>query len=216
MSDKMNDTGDSGLVVSYLILRRAIGYLGLALPFVLSIGGYFVFGKGIQTSISSYYYTGMRDFFVGVLCAIGVFLLSYKGYERIDAVAGDLACVFGVGVALFPTSPDDAPTTIGKIHWILAALFLATLAYFSLCLFTKTDATKRPTEQKLQRNRVYRICGWLMVACLLLILIFKFLPESVQANLAALDPVYWLESTAILSFGVSWMVKGEAILKDAA
>jgi len=28
------------------------------------------------------------------------------------------------------------------------------------------------------------------------------------------NPLFWLETLAILAFGVSWIVKGEAILKD--
>jgi hypothetical protein len=29
-----------------------------------------------------------------------------------------------------------------------------------------------------------------------------------------LTPVFWLESTAVISFGFSWLTKGETILKD--
>jgi hypothetical protein len=32
--------------------------------------------------------------------------------------------------------------------------------------------------------------------------------------LTAFNPVFWLETIAILAFGVSWLTKGEAILKD--
>lgn len=42
-------------------------------------------------------YTGMRDVFVGALCAIAVFLRSYRGYDRRDHIAGNLACVFAAG-----------------------------------------------------------------------------------------------------------------------
>ena len=94
------------LVFSYLELRKAIGILGMVLPFVVSLGAWLFFQEGIQRSISAYYHTGMRDVFVGTLFAIGFFLLSYKGYERSDAIAGDLGCLFAVGVALFPTAPE--------------------------------------------------------------------------------------------------------------
>jgi hypothetical protein len=30
----------------------------------------------------------------------------------------------------------------------------------------------------------------------------------------ALHPVFWLESTAVIAFGVAWLTKGEMILKD--
>jgi hypothetical protein len=91
-----------------------------------------------------------------------------------------------------------------------------TLIFFSLFLFTKTDETRRPTRRKLQRNVVYQICSGLMVACLLLMGVYTFLPETGKALFAHLKPIYWLEALAILAFGVSWFVKGEAILKDDA
>src|SRR5512143_1409059 len=102
---------DSTLVFSYLTLRKAIGALGLALPFVLSFGAFLIFHQPVQNSISHYYWTGMRDVFVGMLFAIGFFLLSYQGYERADRIAGILACVFAVGVALFPTVPNAEAVT---------------------------------------------------------------------------------------------------------
>src|SRR3989344_41314 len=96
------------LVLSYLDLRKAIGVIGMALPFVLVFGKFSIQGGGIQSSISSYYYTVMGDVFVGSLCAIAVFLGSYRGYTRTDSIAGNLACVFALGTALFPTAPEDA------------------------------------------------------------------------------------------------------------
>jgi hypothetical protein len=90
---------ENALIISYLTLRKAIGILGAALPFVLAIGAAVLFMTGIQDSISAYYYTGMRNVFVGMLCATGFFLLSYKGYERKDSIAGNLGCLFAVGVA---------------------------------------------------------------------------------------------------------------------
>lgn len=205
---------EQSLVVSYLTLRTAIGVLGCLFPFVLSLGAALVFQRGIQESISAYYYTGMRDVFVGILCAIGVFLLSYHGYERADDIAGDLGCAFAVGVALFPTTPANGATgeekIIGGLHLAFASLFFLTLAYMSLCLFTKSDQ-EQPKKKKLQRNRVYRICGYTMVLCLVLIAVEGLLPKELRQSLDRLDPKFWLESAAVFAFGVSWLTKGEAI-----
>src|SRR5207342_1429632 len=74
---------NSILVISYLGLRKAIGILGVALPFVLPFGQILLHALGIQSSlhspviansVSSYYDTDMRNIFVGSMCAIGVFL----------------------------------------------------------------------------------------------------------------------------------------------
>src|SRR6267378_5672793 len=104
-------SGPNGsLVLSYLGLRKAVGIIGSALPFVLAFGKMLLEGPGIQDSISGYYYTDMRNVFVGSLCAIGVFLMSCRGYDRKDEIAGYLACVFAIGVALFPTTQAIAKT----------------------------------------------------------------------------------------------------------
>jgi len=204
------------LVLSYLELRKAVGIIGFALPFVLAFGKILVEGLGIQSSISGYYYTDLRNVFVGSLCAIGVFLMSCRGYDRKDRIAGSVACVFAIGVALFPTTPYVDATSqdklIGALHWSFAALLFLTLAYFSLALFTKTAPDKAPTPQKLQRNIVYRACGCTILACIFLIAVVALPP--VKTLVERLSPVFWLESLAIVSFGVAWLTKGETILKD--
>jgi len=206
------------LVFSYLTLRKAIGFLGIALPFAVSLGALILFRTRIQSSISSYYYTGTRDVLVGALWAIGFFLLSYRGYEPVDNITGNLGCVFALGVALFPTAPDLNPSTtarlIGYFHMAFAGLFFLTLIFFSLFLFTKTKPHVQPTRRKLQRNILYRVCGVAMATCILLMTIYTFLPDAAAASLECYHPIFWLETIAILSFGISWLTKGEGILKD--
>jgi hypothetical protein len=204
------------MVISYLVLRRAVGVIGTALPFVLVIGKWLLDGWGIQQSISAYYYTSMRDVFVGSLCAIGIFLFSYHGYEPADDVAGNLACVFAVGVALFPTPPaigaSATQALLGHVHLTFAAAFFLSLAYFSLVLFRKTHPNKQMTARKVQRNAVYTACGYTILVCIALIMVDTvFLGRSAVQSL---DPVFWLEAAAVLAFGISWLTKGEAILAD--
>jgi len=204
------------LVVSYLVLRRAIGIIGLALPFVLALGKIVFEGPGIQSSISAYYHTDMRDVLVGSLCAIGVFLMSYRGYERRDEIAGRLGSVFAIGVALIPTAPAVGATALEKVlsatHFGLAGLFFGTLAYFSIVLFTETAPDAKPTRKKLQRNVIYRVCGYTMLATVGLIGLFTL--PSVFPLVERFTPRFWLEALGIVAFGVSWLVKGETILKD--
>ncbi len=211
MSGKSNDS----LVLSYLSLRRSVGVIGITLPFVLAFGKIFLQSPGIQTSISAYYYTVMRGVFVGALWAIGVFLYSYHGYEKQDDVAGDLACIFAIGTALFPTTPSlatELQMTIGRFHLAFAASFFLTLAYFALVLFRKTNQNGNMTKKKRQRNMVYTICGCTIIACIVLIALLKIAPQYFPVS--QLTPVFWLEALAIFSFGFSWFVKGEAILAD--
>jgi hypothetical protein len=214
-----NESGNErSLVFSYLELRKAIGILGIALPFVVALGGLILFQTGLQSSISAYYHTAMGDVLVGTLFAIGFFLLSYRGFDRRDGIAGDLACIFFVGVALFPTAPQgevtDIDRLVGYAHMVFTALAFGALIYFSLYLFPKTAPGVPPTKRKLQRNRVYKACGYIMAVCLVLIGVNFLLPSDIASSLAGLRPVFWLEAIAIWAFGISWFTKGEAILKD--
>jgi len=209
---------ETSLHLSYLELRKAIGILGIALPVVLSLGALILFQTGLQGSISGYYFTGMRDVFVGSFAAIGLFLLSYKGYDWRDDMFGNLACIFAIGVALFPTATEDVTASgariVGYIHLAFATLFILTLTYFSLFLFTKTDPNKAPTKRKIQRNRVYTICGYAMATCTLLIAIYFFLPAEIGLVFKEYRPIFWLESLADVAFGISWFTKGAGLLAD--
>lgn len=201
------------LVLSYLGLRRAVGYIGIGLPFVLLIGKLLLQGGPLPGSISAYYYSDMRNVLVGALFAVAIFLISYR-YDTPDARAGTLAGIMAIGVALFPTSPAD-PTgqerVIGTVHLVCAAVFFLTLAYFSYFLFTRTGQTE-PTPRKKQRNIVYRVCGILIVVCIVLAVLADNLLGTTLVD--ELHPVFWLESVAIVAFGVSWLIKGETILRD--
>jgi hypothetical protein len=74
---------NNGFVISYLNLRKAVGVLGIALPVVL-ISIYPLLNKGcrLPPSISHYFYTNMGSYFTGTLCAVAMFLFSYKGPEK--------------------------------------------------------------------------------------------------------------------------------------
>lgn len=218
MSEHSN--AENSLVISYLSLRKFVGIVGITLPFILALGNMFFVGFTIESSISSYYHTAMGDVFVGGLCAIGVFLLSYRGYDWIDSVSGDLACVFAVGVALFPTIADDPALIHGysailsKIHYGFAAGLFLILAFFCLYLFRLTDPSEECTPQKNVRNKVYLVCGILILVCIALIALLS-LPQLRAVSFYGITPVFWLESIAICAFGLSWLVKGETILADS-
>lgn len=207
------------LVLPYKELRVTIGLLGMLMPLILYVGGRVIFGKVLQESISAYYHTGMRDVMVGILFAMGVFLFSYKGYGHADDIAGNLACLFAIGTALFPTLRDGETGEIYKrisvVHHIFAASFLLSLTYFCLVLFTKSKHKPADmSDMKKLRNTVYRVCGGVMLASILLIAIYFAAFGAEGRFLGITNPIYWLETLAIFAFGFSWFVKSEVILKD--
>jgi len=209
-------TAKDPIVLSYLALRKAVGAVALGLPFVLAIPWWILRDHMIESSISGYYYTGMRNLFVGSLCAIAMFMLCCRGYDWQDELAGIFSAVCALGVAFFPTAPDDCATQrqhhIGFVHYTFAALLFLTLAYFCLVLFKMSAKDKIMTRKKAQRNLVYTVCGCVILASILLIVVLKFL--SVRYLFGSLGSVFCFETTALLAFGTAWLIKGETFLKD--
>lgn len=212
----------NNIIISFKTLRKAIGILGIALPFICVIGASALTGCWcVQTSISFYHFTKLDGVVIGTLCVLGAFLLSYNGYDLQDTIVSKLAGVFAILIALFPAkgpsvwSPCDVLQTHSSadsdtVHSIATALFFVALIYMSLFLFTKDGGA--PTPQKLKRNVVYRICGFTMLGSIIFLGICDLvhIPESWKAW----DPILVFETVALIAFGVSWLTKGEAILKD--
>ena len=216
MTDHAADRSDPG-VLTPDGLRLAVGVIAIALPFVLAIGKLLLDGGGLLGSISDYYYTGMRNVLVGALSAFSVFLASYRGYGPKDNWSTNLAAVLSIGVAFFPTTPAHAATAtqevVGKIHLICAAGFFITIALVSITLFTRTKpGPDQRTRRKLQRNRVYVVCGWIILACVAAVFVLGLMSSTLSVK--QLQPTFWLESIAVFAFGVSWFVKSETVLAD--
>jgi hypothetical protein len=200
-------------------LRRGIGVVALALPVVLTVGNILLARRfTLLGSISGSYYTAMRDVFVGSMCAIGVFLICYR-YEKRDDRLSTLAGVLAIAVALFRTTSGDptvkltsTDTAIGWVHQLSAVALFVVLAYFCFFLFTRTDSAKQPSPRKRLRNRLYRACGGVILACMGLAALANALPAAARDTI---KPLFWCEAIAVLAFGAAWMVKGETIFRDA-
>ncbi len=199
--------------ISYLQTRRMIGIFGFALPVLLLAGSFVPNGPGtVLGSISQYYGTNMRDFFVGILCAIALFLFSYKGYNRIDSVLASLAAVFALGVAFFPVMSPCV--LVQYLHLTFAALLFITLAIISLCIFTLTQDNTPAVGRKRIRNTMYRVCGWLMLGCIAVLFLYHLVLVGRFGWLDTLRPVFALETLALFAFGTSWLIKGRTLWKD--
>jgi uncharacterized membrane protein YidH (DUF202 family) len=211
---------DNEFVISFFTLRKAIGWLGLLLPIIVRWGAKLVEKIPSHDSISAYYYTSMRDEFVGILAAVGVFLFCYRGPDKQDNILTNIAGLCAIGIGLLPTEPiyHDLIATrfdtsancysnhgpLGLHIYVVAAFFLI-ISYLAIFRFPKPS---RPviTKQKLSRNKIYRACGIVMVVMLVAIV-------AIKAN-SMRQSIFWPETIAIVAFGVAWLTKGQAILKD--
>jgi hypothetical protein len=110
-------------------------------------------------------------------------------------------------VAFFPTgAPDGFPVApwwtpwTGGIHYVSAVVLFSTFAFYCLYLFPKSQVKKggRLPLEKRVRNKIYRVCGLVIVACMLWAGSSWFTGAS----------IFWAEALALNSFAVSWLVKG--------
>ena len=191
---------------SYIFMRFAIGVLGVALPLQLLAEPLFFNGQpSPRGSLSAYYYSGMREFFVGVLWAIGVFLVTYKFAERskesrVSTYAGLAAIVValfpterpGDGFALTPLQAQIGEETVEGIHFGSAGAFIALLALISF-YFGKFGHARR---------RLHYACAATIVAALAFAAFAGITGEPDKGLLFA-------EVLAVLAFTVSWMAKVE-------
>ena len=222
-------------LTNYMFLRKAVGLVGTLLPVILLVVNPIALsiensGCGlVPDSVSGYYYSPVRNIFVGALCALGLFLIAYVGYDLGDRLVTDAAGLFALGVALFPTKPTVASPpsvtcqtvavlstreqVVGDIHLVSAALMFLFLAWMAI-RFTNTDPKLPQSPQKPTRDLVYVGCAIVIIVCLVAAGITGLLPNSVKAHFP-----WWLflyEAVAIFAFGASWFVKGETlgVLKD--
>jgi hypothetical protein len=153
---------------TYTALRIGFAVLSAALPIVLYVVSRLRSpGLELQNSMSAYYHAGsgaVRDEFVGILCAVGVFLYLYKGYTARENIALNVAGVSIVGCALVPMQWNcGASCSSYSIHDILGFIFFLAIAY--VCLFRAADTLSLIPERKsAQRFKSsYQIIGGLLI-----------------------------------------------------
>jgi peptidoglycan/LPS O-acetylase OafA/YrhL len=210
-------------LIPFLWIRRSIGFLGFLFPLILIVGAK-LFNKDcplILSSISDYYHTNMRDVFSVVLGLLAFSLFTYRGPDKEDSIASTLAAACAMGIIFFSTTTVNKNICIAcdvkqnqTMHLLFATLLFLILAYFALKLFPKTKEHETPTPEKLKRNTLYKTCGYIMLACIVIIAVYMLWLQD-RGILANVPVVFILEWIALWAFGISWIVKGEwFILKD--
>ncbi len=200
-----------------LRLRKHLGVLGISLPFILWVFNRFQ----IESSISHYYYTSASVIFTGILFAFGLFLFSYRGYDKekgeivTDNLATNIAGVLALITAVIPTTCGleqscEAPNghndqILGAIHLISAAGFFIIMGWMAFYKFTKGQISG---TQKRKKNLLFRICGIGVWASLIFISIDKWGPLSLTEYGTFIG-----ETIALVFFGTAWLVKGGSLKK---
>jgi hypothetical protein len=210
------------LVLSYIGVRRAIGVSGFLLPILLGPAGWLIFGVEIQDNISNYYHTKLRDVFVGTMCAIGIFLYCYRGYDWVENWTANLGCLSAIGVALFPLDANSDPlfqkSIIGYLHTASGGMFFLTLAFYSIVHFPRTQDTKQESDSHpTERKFIYRATGIVILLSLAAMGSYLLLlPVEWKRSLNRYNFLFWMESIAVWSFASAWLTKGRTIVAEIA
>lgn len=207
------------IVVSFRLMRLLVGVLGLSIGVLLPLlTALFSKCSIVQESISHYYYTITGDVFVGLLCAVAFFLISYPGDGRWEDIWTNLAGVCALAVAFFPTGYHQLNNTCTKysfayaewvsiVHLLAAGAFFLILGGVAFFQFPKIpEADSRPPTHAKAAN-FYRGCGLLMWLCILSLVPMIF-NESYRAFLSQNKIVFIVEVTALIAFGTAWLKKG--------
>lgn len=224
------------IIGTYLNLRVGMATLAFALPIILCIGGllqaWINHPLEIQNSLSAYYHAiplnncppshlGVyRDLFVGLLTAISICLITYRGYTPLENWMLNIAGFFLSLVAFFPMGWPPQENNCGftqpgslffgipglEIHFVSAGLFFL-LLILTVIFTSKTTLQSqylvRPLSAKKQRRweNIYTVFSILMLTPAVILILGKFVLPSWHAS------VLWAELSGIIFFAIYWVIK---------
>ncbi|PBQ31794.1 hypothetical protein CNR22_08440 [Sphingobacteriaceae bacterium] len=229
--------------IKFKSLRHCIGLFGLALPSLVVIQARLV-GQCdcLQDSISHYYFTVSAPWFIGILWGLGLVLIFYPTPKpksnpvsacswricrvfrpKLDGTLTSISGIFAICVSLIPTNSNSTDSCAifqysdsnirAGIHYFSAASMLIIFSYMSVCIFTRTnDKNWRENKWKVRRNQVYIWCGVITFLSILTVAALAIM-EACHIQIPP-KSTYWLEVSALVPFGIAWLVKGGFMLTD--
>lgn len=215
--------------LTYLLLRVGVGVLAVLLPIILAIGGFAFYRLDLQDSISAYYHAFvattrfpdvfaidghglMRNWFVGILWAIGFFLILYKGFGRRESRALNVAGVLLIMVSMFPMgwTCRDTCSRIST-HGVSAVLFFFAIGY--VCIFRSGDTLALlPVRQQAAYQKIYRAIGSVMWVFPLAVALL----EAARIRVFGTHTVFFVEVAGIWTFAAFWLLKSFEIARTGA
>ena len=221
---------DNELVLSYNAVRIAVGVTALTLPIMLLLISSYTNTPFFPT-MSDCYHGPARDYFVGALCAIAVFMASYKGYDRkpdesvwlTDRKISMAIAICAVLVAFVPTVSEAGgvnDTFLAQlfvrafganatyVHYAAAVLLLGFFAVMCLVNFRRSSTAPEDMDRaKRFKNRLFLVCGVIVVVGMTVGFAANYLLD--ETFVARLRLIFWVEVVAVWAFSIAWLVKGE-------
>lgn len=213
MAEKFDDIIADIINTTYQKIRIGAALIGVLFPLVLWAGS-LLSGNPLEPTISHYYYTEMRDVFVGSLFALGVLLYLYKGFEPKEDNALNLAGILAVIIALVPTAKEGYFKNIAIIkdigvHGACAFIFFLTIAYVSWTCGKYTLQYLESEEDQELFGNLYKIIAIAMgVVVFSAVLILMRLDDVTEYPIG-----FFIELAAIWVFAAYWIVQTVVIIK---
>jgi hypothetical protein len=214
VSPRSTDPGSAPYIRSYVFMRRVVGRLAFLLPPLIVLGEPLVFDDRPFPlgSLSAYYYSGFREVFVGLLFAIGVFLVLYKWPERTrEARVSTYAGLAVLVVALFPTGKPGAKVATTPLQDLLGEEWVERIHFGAagIFIFLLSRISRYWARHRRDRKRLHKICEWAIVAALVLAIGEGVFDWPDYGILVA-------EFAAVWAFAISWLATVERDPKPRA
>jgi hypothetical protein len=203
------------IFATYANLRIGVVAIAILFPFLLWGGGA-IHGISLPDSMSAYYHVtengkSMRNWFVGILFALGIILYLYKGYSHQENYALNVAGVFAIGIAIFPME-WDCGEECNKLsaHGVSAVLFFLSVAYVCLrCASDTLDLMNDENREKRYRM-YYRLIGAGLICSPLIAVLMTFISQQSKSY------TFMAETAGIWVFGSYWLLKSWEIASTNA
>jgi hypothetical protein len=192
------------ILSTYFHLRVGLVVLSFVFPLLLYFGGlWWGHVNHLAESMSAYYNEsggGMRNWFVGILWAIGWFLFLYRGFSPLERWLLNLAGFFAVVVAMRPCQCWDGSDTSDAIHVTSAVLFFLCVA--AVCFFcAEQTVTLLPVKDQPAFKARYRAISAALIAS-------PVVAISVSVWFRALDQYkFFIEMFGVWVFAYYWWTK---------
>lgn len=215
---KSPDELQKHMAATYFTLRMGIILLAATLPLILWFGG-MALGLSLKASMSDYYWSPMRNVFVGILWAAGAFLYLYKGFSKPENYALNLAGIFVICVAMLPTAAPIPPGAVLPraelltAHGASAVLFFAAIAY--VCIFCASDTLPLMKDEALAKkySATYKVLGILMVTAPASAYLLTLLAQSTAESKSY---VFFIEFVGVWIFAAYWLLKSRELSQTDA
>lgn len=194
------------MFATYTTLRVGVAIISFAFPLLLWGGGKLL-GIQLPDSMSAYYHLtvdgqSMRNWFVGILFAIGIILYLYKGYSPQENYALNAAGIFAIGIAIFPMEWGCGQECEKiSMHGISAVMFFLSFAY--VCIRCASDTLYLMKDEV--REKRYRRIYWMIAAGLILSPLIALLLTVILGGFKSYT--FYAEAVGIWFFASYWLIK---------